>query len=123
MIRIIIIAYLISLYLSIPALLNKAGYKFFYGLIPFFNIYLFFKVLEINPIFLIIYSILIIIAPFRELFITILVIFLPFMIGDAYETSLKYSFLGLVLPFIIFPYIGYFHGVYQYDGGDNIEVY
>ena len=122
MIRIVVILYLVSLYLSIPALIKKAGIRFYLGLIPFVNIYFLFIVLKINPILLIVFSILMIVLPFRELFMTIFIIFLPFMISDAYEDKLLYSFLGLVIPFIIYPYIGYFHGSYRY-GGENIEFY
>ena len=119
MIRIIVIIYLISLYISIPGLVNKAGYKFYYGLIPIVNIYFLFKVLKLNPILIIIFSLLLIFCPFRELFATMFVIFLPFMIGDAYESNLLYSFLGLVIPFIIFPIVAYLNGIYQYGGDDD----
>ena len=32
--------YLIVLYICLPGLLNKAGYNFFLGLIPIYNVYL-----------------------------------------------------------------------------------
>ena len=122
MIRIVVILYLVSLYLSIPPLIKKAGIRFYLGLIPIVNLYYLFKVLKINPILLIVFSILMILFPFRELFLTMFIIFLPFMISDAYEDKLLYSILGLVIPFIIYPYIGYFHGAYRY-GGEDIELY
>ena len=122
MIKLIVILYIVSLYISIPGLLSKAGIKFYYGLIPIYNIYLLFKVLNLNPILIIIFSLLMIICPFRELFATIFVIFLPFMVGEAYSGMLRYSFLSLILPFIGFPLIAYVIGVYQY-GGDSIEFF
>ena len=63
-----------------------------------------------------------IILPFRELILTTIIIFLPFFIADAYEGSVKYGIYGLIIPFVIFPYIAYFHGIYQY-GGDDIALY
>ena len=119
MIKLIVIIYLITFYISLPGLLSKAGYKFYYGLIPIVNIYFLFKALKINPVLLIVFSILMIICPFRELFATMFIIFLPFMISDAYNPNLLYAFLGLLIPFIIFPLIGYINGVYQYGGEED----
>lgn len=118
----IVFLYLIILFISIPGFLKKAGIKFYYGLIPIVNIYFFFKALRINPILLIIYGLLLIFTPFKDLLATILVVFLPFLIMDAYEDNLIISFISLVVPFITFPVVAYYHGDYNY-GGDEIELY
>mgnify|MGYP003306300645 CR=1 FL=1 len=115
MIRIIVIVYLLSIYISIPGLIGKANYNWLLGWIPFVNIYYLLSVLEIKPIFLIIISLLLIFLPDRALIVTMMVVFLPFLIADCYENNVGYGFLGLILPFIVFPYIAYFHGEYLYS--------
>ena len=114
MITNLVLLYLIILYLSIPGFLRLAGYKFYYGLIPIVNLYFFFKVLKINPIFLIIYSLLIIFIPYRDFLVTAIFVFLPFIIMDAFEEKLIYSFLTLLVPYFFYPFIAYHHGRYYY---------
>lgn len=118
MIKYIIPVYLISIYLSLPGLFSKAGYNALLGLIPFYNIYLLIQILEINPIFLGIVSLGLIFLPFREYIATLVLVFIPFMIADAYDKKMIYGILGFVLPFIMLPYIGYFSGAYRYDMED-----
>ncbi len=122
MISNIIIIYVIVLFISIPGFLRKAGIKFYYGLIPIVNIYFFCKALRLNPVLLIVYGLLLIFTPFKDLLITTLIIFLPFLIMDAYEDNLIVSFLALFVPFIAFPVVAYYHGDYNY-GGDEIELF
>ena len=114
MITNLVLLYLIVLYLSIPGFLMRSGYKFYYGLIPIVNLYFFFKVLKINPIFLIIYSLLIIFIPYRDFLVTMLFVFLPFIIMDAFETSLLFSFATLLVPYLFYPFVAYIHGRYNY---------
>lgn len=114
MITNLVLLYLIVLYLSIPGFLMRSGYKFYYGLIPIVNLYFFFKVLKINPIFLIIYSLLIIFIPYRDFLVTMLFVFLPFMIMDAFETNLLFSFATLLVPYLFYPFVAYIHGRYNY---------
>ena len=114
MINNLVLLYLIILYLSIPGFLSRAGYKFYLGLIPIVNLYYFFKVLKINPVFLIIYSLLIIFIPYRDFLITLLFVFLPFMTMDAFENNLFFSFASLIVPFILYPFVAYIHGRYNY---------
>ena len=114
MINTIVTWYLITFYLSIPGFIKKAGYNPLLGLIPVVNVYCLLRALEINPIFLIIISLLLIFLPDRAFVVTSIVIFLPFMISDCYEDNLIYSFLALVIPFIMYPYIAYIHGIYSY---------
>ena len=95
MIETIVILYVLGLFLSIPGFLRKAGVKFYYGLIPIVNIYFFFKVLKINPIMLIIFGASLAFLPIRDLLMTIFIIFLPFMIMDAYERNILISFAAI----------------------------
>ena len=54
MIKILIIVYITSFYLSLPGFFSKAGYNSLSGLIPIYNLYILFQILEIKPITLII---------------------------------------------------------------------
>lgn len=114
MIKEIIILYVITLYLSIPGFIKMAGYHPLLGLIPIVNIYCLLRTLDVNPIFLILLSLLLIFLPDRVFILTSIVIFLPFMIGDCFEDKMIYSFLALLLPLPILPYIAYIHGSYSY---------
>ena len=122
MINTIIILYVVGLYLSIPGFLRKAGIKFYYGLIPIVNIYFLIKALNIHPILLIVYGLLLIFLPYKDLLMTIMVIFFPFMLMDGYEKNILLSFAALILPFVIYPYVAYFHGIYNY-GCEDIEFF
>ena len=55
MIKILIIVYIISFYLSLPGFFSKAGYNSLSGLIPIYNLYILFQILEIKPIIVIKY--------------------------------------------------------------------
>ena len=55
-IRMIIIAYLVTFYLSLPGFFSKAGYNALKGLIPLYNLYILIEILEINQLLLIIIS-------------------------------------------------------------------
>ena len=114
MITKITILYLVTLYLSIPGFIKKAGYHPLLGLIPIVNIYYLLRTLDVNPIFLIVISLLLIFLPDRAYIVTTIVIFLPFMIVDCFEDNIIYSFITLVIPFVMYPYIAYIHGIYSY---------
>ena len=47
MIKILLIAYLVTFYLSLPGLFSKAGYSAYKGLIPIYNIYILLEILNI----------------------------------------------------------------------------
>ena len=53
MIKILLIAYLVTFYLSLPGLFSKAGYSAYKGLIPIYNIYILFEILNIKALFVI----------------------------------------------------------------------
>lgn len=103
----LVIIYLIVLYISIPGLLSKAGYNFFLGLIPIYNVYLLLKVLEI-PLSIIITLVLGLIFLNNNVYVlTLIFIFLPFILADAYSKGKILSIIGLILPIIVFPYLAY----------------
>ena len=118
MIKMIILLYLLSIYISLPGLFSKAGYNALLGLIPIYNIYLLVQLLEINPILLIIISLGLIFLPDRVFVATLIAIFLPFLITDAYDKSIVYGIFSLILPFILIPYVAYLNGTYRYDMED-----
>ncbi len=103
----IVLAYFIVLLLSLPGLLSKAGYSLKDGLIPFYNIYVLLTVLEINPILLIILSLGLIFLPQRMFIATLMFIFFPFLLCNAYSRGIVFSILALVCPFIMFLVLAY----------------
>ena len=106
---------LISLLVAMPGFIKKAGYKFIDGLIPGYNIYLFFTILEFPPILLIILALGLIFLPDRMFVATLFCALFPFLINDAYGKGKFSSLLTLFLPFIMYPYLGYFNGIYCYN--------
>lgn len=115
MIKIIIILYLVSVYISLPGLFSKAGYKAILGLIPIVNIYILVQILEINPILQIILSLGLIFLDDRAYIVTLIFLFLPFVIADAYDKNFIYGLLCNIIPFILYPYLAYFNGTYRYN--------
>lgn len=106
---------LLSLLIALPGFINKAGYSFFKGLIPGYNLYLFLLILEISPILLIILSLGLIFLPDRAFIITFICILLPFAVSDAFGKGKVVGLLTLILPFIMYPLLAYFIGTYAYD--------
>ena len=108
---------LIVIYFSIPGYLMKAGYSFFKGLLPIYNIIQLFKVLEIN-IGLLMILIGFILIPYSRVFtLTLLYIFGPFIICHAYGKPVILGIVGVVFPFVFYPLMAYILGVYMYDTG------
>ena len=114
--KIFLIATIIAFYISIPGYLQTAGYDFYKGFIPIYNLYLLIKALEIPPLLLMIFSLLIIISEDRMFFYTTMYIFTPFLIGDAYHKKLILPFLCLIIPFIIYPIMAYTQKEFIYEG-------
>lgn len=106
---------LLSLLIALPGFINKAGYSFYKGLIPGYNLYLFFTLLEFSPILLGLLGLGMIFLPDRAFAATFLFVLLPFMVSDAYGRGKLFGLLILVLPFIMYPLLGYFLGTYAYD--------
>ena len=103
----IVLAYFIILYLSLPGLLSKAGYDLKEGLIPGYNVYVLLTVLEINPFLLIAVSLGLIFLPQRMFVATLMFVFFPFFLCNAYSRGIMCSILTLVCPFLMFLYLAY----------------
>ena len=106
---------LISLLIALPGFINKAGYSLWKGFIPFYNIYLFFRIIEFPPVILMLCGLGMIILPDRAFVITFLCCLLPFFVCEIFNQKKFMGFLTLILPFIMYPLIGYFIGFYSYD--------
>ena len=114
---------LISLLIALPGFINKAGYSLWKGFIPGYNIYLFFRIIEFPPILLIFIALGLIFLPDRVFAITLLFVLLPFITSDAFSKGKVFGFITLLLPFIMYPYLGYLCGIYYYDTFDNKKNY
>ena len=97
----------IVFFISLCGLLAKAGYPFWYGLIPIYNLALLFIILDIKPILLIILGILLIVLPERTLIATMIYIFMPFLISFAYGHGFFVGLLTLLFPIIMYPLIAF----------------
>lgn len=118
MIKILAIIYFVSFYLSLPGFFTKAGYSAFKGLIPIYNIYILIEILNINPIILVLEALGLIFLKDRVFIATLIFVFMPFMLADAYDKKIVTGVLGFLLPFIVFPYLAYVSGTYIYDMED-----
>ncbi len=113
----ILLIALIVIYCSIPGYLVKAGYSFFKAIIPIYNIILFFKALDIN-LGLLMIIIGFIFIPYSCVFtLTMLYIFIPFIICHAYGRPIILGLIGIVFPFVFYPLMAYILGNYVYDTG------
>lgn len=118
MIKVLIIIYILSFYLSLPGFFSKAGYNALSGLIPIYNLYILFQILEISPILLIIISLGLIFLPDRLFFGTLIFVFMPFILADAYDKGKITGLLCFIFPFVFYPILAYFTGAYRYDMED-----
>ncbi len=106
---------IISFYLSLVGFASKAGHPFWYGLIPIFNLAIFFYDIEINPILLVLFGLGLIFLPDPMILVTCIYIFMPFLVSEAYGKGIGWGIVGLFMPFIIYPVIAYFIGEYAYS--------
>ena len=70
---------LISLLIALPGFINKAGYSIWKGFIPFYNIYLFFRIIEFPPVILMLCGLGMIILPDRAFIILYYVVYFHFL--------------------------------------------
>ena len=119
----LIVISLISFLIALPGFINKAGYSLWKGFIPFYNIYLFFRIIEFPVILLFLMGLGLIILPDRVFVITLLLVLLPFIVSDAFGKGKVFGLITLFLPFIMYPYLGYLCGVYYYDNLDCHKGY
>lgn len=111
----------VILFISYIEIFLKANRKIWEALIPFYNIYVFTKIIDIHIIIVIILAILILFPLTSKFFLLLVIINLPFILADAFGYSMVYGFLGLVLPIIFIPIIA-FKGTYLYDTSNvNLE--
>lgn len=115
----LVLVSLISLLIAIPGLINKSGEKFYKGLIPIYNIGLFFEKLCFPPIILALIGIGMAFTPYKMLFLTLLLVLMPFIVSDSYGMGIVVGVLTLFLPFIMYPFIGYIGGHYINDSRYN----
>ena len=102
----------VAFYLSLCGFLAKAGYSFWTGLIPIYNIALLFVFLGIKPIVLFILGILFIILPDGAIILTLLYVFLPFLISYAYGRGFFIGLLTFVCPIVMYPLLAFVLAVY-----------
>lgn len=114
---------LISLLIAIPGFIKKAGYSLVKGLIPGYNLYLFLSIIEFPPLLLILMAVGLIFLPDRMFIATLLCILLPFMVNDAFGKGKISSILTLFSPFVMYPFLGYFSGIYSYDVSEGKYVF
>ena len=110
----IALIYFICFYLSLPDFFNKAGYKSYLGLIPIYNIYLLCLILKIHPLLLAGLGLSLIFFPDRMLVATTIIVFLPFVIADAFSINMKMGILTALIPFIMYTVLAYIKGYYNY---------
>lgn len=97
----------IVFYLSLCGFLSKACYPFWFGLIPIYNLALFFIVLDIKPIILFILGILLIVLPDGAFIFTLIYIFLPFIVSYTFGYGFLMGLLILFFPIIMYPLMAF----------------
>ena len=105
---------LVCLIISIPGFISKSGEPWWKGIIPIVNIYYFLKGLKLSPILLMVLALGLICLPDRLLILTIMCIFFPFIVTDAYGHGKIVGLLGLIFPMLIYLWLAYISGVYTY---------
>lgn len=93
---IITILYTIMLMISLFKIYDKENYNKYLALIPIYNLYYYFKIIDL-PYFLVFIPI-----------INIITLFLaPSLLSHEYGFSRLFSFLSVLFPFILIPYIAF----------------
>jgi hypothetical protein len=108
------ILHILILFISFIIYFLKSHRKIWESLIPGYNIYIFFKLLDIPLAILIMLGIFIIIPITRLFFTCLTIIYIPFILADSLGLSKKYALLSLVFPIIFVPFMIY-KGSYVYD--------
>ena len=87
--------------------INLSGVPFWRGIIPVVNIYYLAKALQVNIVYIILITLCIIFLPFRMLFVTAIVLILPFAISYTYDGGFIGGILAIIAPFIVYPYLAF----------------
>lgn len=111
--------YLVTLYVSIIGFLSKCGYSIKKTWIPFYNLYLFFRVLKISPILLILLALGLIFLEDRVLIMTIMIIFLPFICAYTFNKKIIWAIIALIFPFPGYILLSFTNGGYLYEERRN----
>ena len=96
---------LVVFYISLGFMLKKAGYNEYLSFIPFLNLYYLSKVIKTNIIFFIILIIAAIFLPIKNLILTILYFYMPFILGYYYYGDYKIQAITLIIPFFGYPFM------------------
>ena len=103
---------LVLFHISLSFLLEKAGYNRLLCLFPGINLYYLSKAIKTNIILIILLVIGIILLPIRNLIMTLIYIYLPFIISYYYSQQIYVPIITLVVPFLGYPYMalrGYYN--------------
>ena len=116
----LLIIYFIIIYLSLPGYFVKANYSFWKALIPIYNIYILFEILQFNKSILLIILGFIFIPYTRIFTLTTLYVFMPSLIAKAYNKNFIIGILGIIFPYIFYPFISYFPSTYVYAFEEDV---
>lgn len=111
---ILILIFLISYF----GIFIKSGRKIWEALIPGYNIYILFRILDLHIFLFITLTVLILFPITSKFFILLTLINFPFILADAFGYKLIYGFLILIFPIIFLPYVVY-KGTYVYTQVGN----
>ena len=103
---------LVLFHISLSFLLEKAGYNRLLCLVPGINLYYLSKAIKTNIILIILLVIGIRLLPIRNLIMTLIYIYLPFIISHYYSQQIYVPIITLVVPILGYPYMalrGYYN--------------
>ena len=103
---------IVLFYVSLGFLLEKAGYNKVLSFIPLINLYYLSKAIKTNIIIIIVLILGIIFLPFRNLIMTFIYIYLPFVIAFYYSQNIFVPIFTLFCPFLGYPFMalrGFYH--------------
>ena len=96
---------IVLFYVSLGFLLEKAGYNKVLSFIPIINLYFLSKAIKTNIIIIIALILGIIFLPIRNLIMTLIYIFLPFVISYYYSQHIFVPIFTLFCPFLGYPFM------------------
>ena len=103
---------IVLFYVSLGFLLEKAGYNKVLSFVPGVNLYYLSKAIKTNIIIIVILILGIILLPIRNLIMTLIYIYLPFIISYYYSQKIFVPIITLFFPFIGYPFMalrGYYN--------------
>lgn len=103
---------IVFFYVSLGFLLEKAGYNKILSFVPIVNLYYLSKAIKTNIIIIIVLILGIIFLPVRNLLMTLIYIYLPFVISYYYCQKIYVPIFTLLCPFLGYPFMalrGYYN--------------